>query len=378
MKVALVHDWLTGMRGGEKCLEVLCELFPDAPIYTLLHNKGAMSPIIESKQIVTSFINSLPKKETHYRSYLPLFPSAIEQFDFSDFDLIISTSHAVAKGARPRHNALHICYCHTPMRYVWEMYDEYFGEDKAGVVTRTAMKIIRPYLQRWDVKTAHRVHYYIANSQNVRKRIYRYYQREADVIFPPVDTDLFALSQKNDGYYLMVTALVPYKRVDLAINVFNSIGEKLLIVGKGTETEQLKTIAKSNIEFLGWRSDQELAQLYAGCRALIFPGEEDFGIVPLEAMACGKPVIAYGKGGALETVVDGTTGVFFYEQSTNSLKQAIQKAVETNFNAQNIRNHALQFSRPIYKQKMKDFIETKTRQHILTKELTLTEVREIR
>ncbi|MBI2428522.1 MAG: glycosyltransferase [Ignavibacteriales bacterium] len=365
MKVALVHDWLTGMRGGEKCLEVLCELYPDAPIYTLLHNKGAMSPLIESKKIFTSFIDSLPGKETKYRSYLPLFPTAIEQFDFSSYDLVISTSHAVAKGAKVREEALHICYCHTPMRYVWEMYDEYFGKHKAGFFTRTAMSILRPHLQQWDVRTANRVRYYIANSENVKKRIQRYYHRDAEVIFPPVDTDLFTLSNKSDGYYLMVTALVPYKRVDLAISVFNDLDEKLLIVGKGTETDTLKSMAKSNIEFLGWRSDEELARLYAGCKALIFPGEEDFGIVPLEAMACGKPVIAYGKGGALETVVEGKTGFFFHEQTIESLLQAIKKANSTTFNPQEIRNHALRFARPIYKQKMKEFVERKVQQHLL-------------
>lgn len=366
MKVALVHDWLTGMRGGEKCLEVLCELYPDAPIYTLLHNKGAMSPLIESKKIVTSFINSLPQKETKYRSYLPLFPTAIEQFDFSEYDLVISTSHAVAKGAKVRNNALHICYCHTPMRYVWEMYDEYFGKGKAGIVTRAAMKMVRPYLQQWDVKSANRVHYYIANSENVRKRIQRYYNRDAAVIFPPVDTEQFTLSTNDNGYYLMVTALVPYKRVDLAVHLFNDLGQKLLIVGKGTETEKLKSIAKSNIEFLGWRSDEQLTQLYAGCKALIFPGEEDFGIVPLEAMACGKPVIAFGKGGALETVVSEKTGIFFNEQTEESLRSAIQKANSIAFNPAEIRKHSLQFSRHIYKQKMKEFIEQKVRQHLLT------------
>jgi len=364
MNVALVHDWLTGMRGGEKCLEVLCELFPDAPIYTLLHNKGAMSPIIESKKIVTSFINSLPKKETKYRSYLPLFPAAIERFDFSEFDLVISTSHAIAKGAKARKDALHISYCHTPMRYVWEMYDEYFGSDKTDIVTRTAMKIIRPYLRQWDVKTANRVHYYIANSENVRKRIQRYYNMDATVIFPPVDTELFSLSNSDKKYYLMVTALVPYKRVDLAIEVFNALGEKLLIVGTGTETEKLKSIAKSNIEFLGWLSDEELAQLYAGCKALIFPGEEDFGIVPLEAMACGKPVVAYGKGGALETVIDGKTGIFFRQQTKELLQQAVERLQLIKFNPEEIRTHALKFSRPIYKQKMKEFIEKKVRKHL--------------
>lgn len=364
MNVALVHDWLTGMRGGEKCLEVLCELYPDAPIYTLLHNTGAMSPVIESKKIFTSFIDALPGKESKYRSYLPLFPAAIERFDFTPYDLVISTSHAVAKGAKVRDNALHICYCHTPMRYVWEMYNEYFGKEKAGIIVRTAMNMLRPYLQQWDLRTAGRVHYYIANSENVKNRIRRYYRRDAAVIFPPVDTDLFTLSPRDNGYYLMVTALVPYKRVDLAIHAFNKLGEKLVIVGKGTETERLKSMAASNIEFLGWRSDAELVQLYGGCKALIFPGEEDFGIVPLEAMACGKPVVAYGKGGTLETVVDGKTGFFFYEQTVESLLSAILKTETTVFNPDDIRTHSLNFARPTYKQKMMEFIEQKVQQHL--------------
>jgi glycosyltransferase involved in cell wall biosynthesis len=365
MNVALVHDWLTGMRGGEKCLEVLCELFPDAPIYTLLHNKGTMSPLIESKKIVTSFIDSLPKKTEKYRSYLPLFPVAMEQFDFSEFDLVISTSHAIAKNAKVRSDALHICYCHTPMRYVWEMYGQYFGKENAGLLTRAAMRTVRPLLRSWDVRTAHRVHYYIANSENVRKRIQRYYNREAVVIFPPVDTDQFTLSASDEGYFLMVTALVPYKRVDLAIEAFNRSGERLLIVGKGTETEKLKAMAKSNIEFLGWKIDDELSHLYRGCKALIFPGEEDFGIVPLEAMATGKPVVAFGKGGALETVVEGTTGTFFYAQTVESLSESLMKIRTIKFDPAIIRNHAVRFTRSIYKQKMHDYIDAKVRQHLL-------------
>jgi len=365
MNVALVHDWLTGMRGGEKCLEVLCELFPDAPIYTLLHNKGAMSPLIESKKIVTSFIDSLPKKTEKYRSYLPLFPVAMEQFDFSEFDLVISTSHAVAKNAKVRSDALHICYCHTPMRYVWEMYGQYFGKENTGPVIRAAMKTFRPLLRSWDVRTANRVHYYIANSENVRNRIRRYYNREATVIFPPVDTDQFTISTSDEGYFLMVTALVPYKRVDLAIEACNRSGERLLIVGKGTETEKLTAMAKPNIEFLGWKSDEALAHLYRGCKALIFPGEEDFGIVPLEAMATGKPVVAYGKGGALETVVEGITGTFFYDQTVESLSSSLLKVRSMSFDPAIIRNHALQFSRSIYKQKMREFIDARVRQHLL-------------
>ena len=363
LRVALVHDWLTGMRGGEKCLEVMCELFPDAPIYTLLHVKGAMSPLIESKTIHTSFLQRFPFVEQKYRMYLPLFPFAIEAFDFSDYDLLLSTSHCVAKGAKPRGDALHLCYCFTPMRYVYEMYDEYFGKGQAGMATRMAMKIVAPLLRLWDKKTANRVHHFVAISEHVRQRIYRHYGRDAEVIFPPVDTAKFQASRRDKGYYLIVSALVPYKKVDLAVKAFNKIGKRLIIVGKGPDEEKLRYLAKPNVEFLGWKSDDELALLYAGCTALVFPGEEDFGIVPLEAMASGKAVIAYGKGGALETVQDGLSGVFFYEQTVEALEIAVSKAEQMQFDVENVRNRALRFSRSIYKDAMKKFIEEKIEAH---------------
>ena len=363
LRIALVHDWLTGMRGGEKCLEVMCELFPDAPIYTLLHVKGAMSPLIESKTIHTSFLQRFPFVEQKYRMYLPLFPFAIEAFDFSDYDLLLSTSHCVAKGAKPRGDALHLCYCFTPMRYVYEMYDEYFGKGQAGMATRMAMKIVAPLLRVWDKKTADRVHHFVAISEHVRQRIHRHYGREAEVIFPPVDTAKFQASRRDAGYYLVVSALVPYKKVDLAVKAFNKTGKRLIIVGKGPDEEKLRQLAKPNVEFVGWKSDDELALLYAGCTALVFPGEEDFGIVPLEAMASGKAVIAYGKGGALETVQDGLSGVFFYEQTVEALEIAVSKAEQMQFDVENVRKRALQFSRSIYKDAMKKFIEEKIEAH---------------
>lgn len=351
-EIALVHDWLTGMRGGEKVLEVLCELFPRAPIFTLLHNPGSVSKVIESHPITTSFIQNLPLKRTRYRSYLPLFPKAVESFDLSGFKLIISTSHAVAKGAIPPKGAIHICYCHTPMRYVWELYDEYFGPGKADVLTRTAMKFLAPRLRAWDVRTSDRVHAFIANSQNVADRIQRYYGRTAEVLHAPVDVSAFPLSREHDGSYLVVSALVPYKRIDLAIEACERLGRRLNIVGIGPDLKKLKSRENRNVRFLGWQSDAELARLYGSCRALLFPGVEDFGIVPLEAMACGKPVIAYAKGGALETVVDGVTGVLFHEQTVKSLVNAIKKSEIVPFDSSVIRSYAIRFDRSAFRTKL--------------------------
>ena len=368
LKIALVHDWLTGMRGGEKVLEVLCELYPQAPLFTLVHNRGSVSPIIENRDIHTSFVDRLPFKAKRYRNYLPLFPRAIETFDFSEYDLILSTSHAVAKGAVPARGALHICYCHTPMRYVWELYRQYFGAGRANVLTRGAMSFVAPRLRKWDVASSGRVNAFIANSRNVAKRIQQYYQRSADVIYPPVNIDQFSVSGKDDGYYLIVSALVPYKRVDLAIETFRQTRERLLVVGTGPEMKRLLSLASANIEFLGWQSGSELARLYAGCRALIFPGIEDFGIVPLEAMASGKPVVAFGQGGALETVVvdpQQCTGVFFYEQTPEALKDAIGKLNTLKLDPFSIRAHAEQFDRVKFKETYRQYVEQKVTSHLL-------------
>ncbi len=360
--IALVHDWLMGMRGGEKCLEVLCELFPNATLFTLLHNKGSVSPIIQRMNIQTSFVQHLPLAKTKYRNYLPLFPAAVEEFNLKNFDLVISTSHCVAKGAIPRADAVHICYCHTPMRYVWDLYHQYLGQNQVGWLTRTVAPLFANYLRTWDVASSNRVDYFIANSENVRRRIQRHYHRDAEVIHPPVDTSRFQLSKHDDGYYLIVSALVPYKQVALAIEVFNQSGETLVIVGTGPDEKRFKRLARSNIEFVGWCEAAELVTYYQNCRALIFPGEEDFGIVPLEAMACGKPVIAYKKGGVLETVVTKgkiKTGIFFEQQMPEHLHQALKEFRKTKFNASLIRKHALQFDRAVFRKKIKAFIEKK-------------------
>jgi glycosyltransferase involved in cell wall biosynthesis len=355
--IALVHDWLTGMRGGEKVLEVLCELFPEATLFTLVHKKGSSSPAIENMKIRTSIIQHLPKSESRYQYYLPLMPFAIERFNLNEFDIVISSSHAVAKGVRVRKDAVHICYCHTPMRYIWDQYENYFGKGKSNFPVRTAMKFFRNYLQRWDVESSSGVNYFIANSKNVQERIKRIYNRDSEVIYPPVEASRFKVSTRDDGYFLIVSALVPYKRIDLAVEAFNEIGERLVIVGVGSELEKLKNSAKPNIEFHGWASDEKLADYYADCKALIFPGEEDFGIVPLEAMASGKPVIAFAKGGALETVVENRTGIFFKEQIKESLIDAVRKFSSEMFNPNEIHRHALGFDRKIFKDKIQTYIE---------------------
>ena len=359
LKVALVHDWLTGMRGGEKVLEVFCELFPDAPIYTLLHNVGTLSPAIERHRIVTSFVQHLPKVAKGYRNYLPLFPTAIEAFNFAGYDLILSSSHCVAKGVIPHAGTTHICYIHTPMRYVYEMYDQYFGPDRMGRLKRILIPFFANYLRTWDMATTNRVDHFIANAENVRRRVQRHYRRDAAVIWPPVDTQHFTLSTKTEEFYLIISALAPYKRVDLAIEAVARLDRPLIIVGTGPERARLEQAAQGkNVKFIGWQSNDQLRDWYGRCRALLFPGEEDFGIVPLEAQACGKPVIAYGRGGALETVVDGKTGVFFPEQTVESLVTALKRFedIERDFEPAKIREHALKFDRAQFKQRMTDFI----------------------
>ncbi|MEO8166637.1 MAG: glycosyltransferase [bacterium] len=363
-RIAIVHEWLTGMRGGEKCVEALCEVFPEATLFTLVHVKGSVSPTIERMPIRTSFIQHLPFAGKRYRHYLPLFPSAIESFDLRQFDIVISSNHAVAKGVKTKPGTLHICYCHTPMRYIWNLYGDYFSSKQAGLLTRLGMKVFLNYLRRWDVRTANNPHYFIANSHNVQERIKQIYGRESDVIYPPVDTSLFQLSPSQGDYFLIVSAFVPYKRIDLAIEAFNITGDKLVIVGSGPDDERLRSMAKANIEFHGWQHDEKLKQYYAACRALVFPGEEDFGIVPLEAMASGKPVIAFAKGGALETVIDRDdlkTGVLFGEQTSASLEDAIRRCKNTAFSPEQLRAHALSFDREVYKRKMTDFVSERWR-----------------
>ncbi len=359
MRVALVHDWLTGMRGGERCLEVFSELFPDADLFTLLHVPGSVSAVIEDRRITTSLIQRLPGAEERYRALLPLFPLAIGRFDLRGYDLVLSSSHCVAKGARVPRGALHLCYCFTPMRYVWDLYDDYFGA-RAPWAVRLLMPPVAAALRGWDRATAGRVHYFVAISRFVAERIARCYGRSAEVIHPPVDCQRFRLSEEPGEFYLVVSALTPYKRVDLAVEAATRLGVRLVVAGTGPEEARLRARAGPGVEFLGWRSDQEVADLYGRCRALLFPGLEDFGIAPLEAMASGKPVIAFGRGGALETVVpwepgnDAATGFFFAEQTVDALVDAIRRfeAHAHRLNPKALRAHAEAFDRPLFKERI--------------------------
>ncbi|MCD4652722.1 glycosyltransferase [bacterium] len=344
MKVAIIHDWLTGMRGGERVLELFCKIFPDAHIFTLFYNKGSVSSTIEKHPIATSRLQSMPFSKKKYRYLLPLFPGAIESFDLSGFDLIISTSHAVAKGAIAPKGSLSICYCHTPMRYIWDQYDAYFNAHYTSKLVRAIMPFFKDYLRSWDTSTQHRVDYYIANSRFVTARIKKFYNRDSTVIPAPVNCDFYKpCDSDHENYYLMVSALAPYKRVDLAVNAFNINGRKLIIIGSGTESNALKQQANQNISFSGKLDDEEVRSHYQRCKAVIFPGVEDFGLVPLEAQACGRPVIAYAEGGALETIVEGLSGHFFYKQSPDSLNTAIEAFEAMTFSPAVIRQRAFEF-----------------------------------
>jgi glycosyltransferase involved in cell wall biosynthesis len=363
-KVALVHDWLTGQRGGEKVLEVFAEIFPDAPIFTLFHFPGSQIKSIEERDIRTSFVQKLPFLKKRYRRYLPLFPIAAELFDVQEFDLVISSSHCVAKGAIPRPDALHICYIHSPMRYAWNQYFSYFSSDRLGLFSRLLIPGKIHKLRIWDESSTRRVDHFVANSKTVARRVEKYYRRDADIIHPPVDTDFYVPGEGQGEYYLIVSALVPYKKIDMAIQAFNQKAIPLKIVGIGPDYRKLKKTAKANIEFLGSLPGEELRKVYQDARALIMPGEEDFGINSLESQACGVPVIALGRGGATETVIPGETGFRFDEPSLQGILDALDKFQDFSFNKTTIRANALKFSRDSFKKKASSYFEAKWVQHV--------------
>jgi glycosyltransferase involved in cell wall biosynthesis len=309
-RVALVHDWLTGMRGGERVLEVLCETFPEASLHTLLHVPGTVSPVIERHPIETSFLQRVPGIGRLYRHLLPLYPLAIEGLDVGDADLVISTSHCAAKSILTPPGARHLCYCFTPVRYAWDQFDAYFGPERVGRTKSAVMRQLLDRFARWDQRTSVRPDRYVAISQYVARRIQRYYNRRSAVVYPPVDTGFFTPSQTaRQPFALVVSALVPYKRVDVAVAACRAVGVPLKVVGQGPEASALARLGGSGVEFLGALPDADVREMYRRASVVLLPGEEDFGLVPVEAQACGTPVVALGRGGATETVVDGGTGV---------------------------------------------------------------------
>lgn len=368
MKVALVHDWLNGMRGGEKVLEALSLKFPMANIFTLFCDNEKISEQLNKHEITTSFIQNLPKRGSLYRYYLPLFPRAIEKLDVSDYDVLLSSSHCVAKGIKPKVDSLHICYCHSPMRYVWDRFDDYFPQKEMNWPKFQTIKIITSRLRKWDRNTAGRVDLYLANSNFVKKRIETYYGRPSKVIFPPVDTDYFTPGDSPmNEYYLLAGAMVPYKKGEIVIEAFRDLDEKLIVIGEGPEMARLAKLATENITFTGWLGSEKLREYYRGCKALIFPGVEDFGIVPVEAQACGKPVIAYSEGGILDTVVGPSidnhetykgfkSGLFFKEQTARAVCEAVRIFGKMKFDSDAIVNHSRQFSKGRFSSELNIFI----------------------
>ncbi|MEN3794744.1 glycosyltransferase [Fulvimarina sp. MAC3] len=347
------------MRGGEKVVEDLCRIFPDADIFTLVVNPEKLSPLLRERRITTSFLQRIPGARRHYQKLLPMMPFAVEQFDLQDYDLVISSESGPAKGILPRPDALHLCYCHSPMRYVWDHYHVY--RNKLNAVGRLAMSLTAPALRVWDVTTAARVDHFIANSAHVARRISRYYNRPATVVHPPVAVDDFEVAEATEDFYLCAGQLTPYKRVDLAVEACSLTGRRLVVIGEGEEMKRLKTIAGPTVEFLGYQPFPVLKSHLARCRALLFPGEEDFGILPVEAMASGRPVVAYASGGALDTVVDESVGVHFHDQTVNAVIEALDafEAGADRFEPMFIRAHSERFSRARFRDQITQFVREK-------------------
>lgn len=356
MRIAVVHDWLTEMGGAEAVFYAFMEVFPDASFYVSVIDRKRLPKKFADKSIKTSFLQKLPNflRKSH-RNLFFLYPFAFESFDFSDFDVVLSSTVFAGKGIITGANTKHICYCHTPTRYLWEYRSEY--TKNFGKIKRIIYGMFCHFLRIWDLSAALKVDYFIANSKAVQDRIKKTYRRESTIIYPPVRCNEFLPSEADGDYYLVLSRFVEYKRIDLAIKVCSELGKKLIVIGEGCEQKKLKKFANGNIQFLGRLPNEQVKKYVSECRALLFPGEEDFGIVPVEVMSSGRPVIAYGKGGALDTVVDGETGVLFGEQSVEALKAAIERFEGMSFDKQRIRGHALKFDESVFREKIREFVE---------------------
>ncbi len=354
MRVALVASYLTQYGGAERVLEAAHALFPNAPVFTSAFWPPAFPATYQTWDIRTSFLNRVPVH--NQRLLLPLYPAAFESFDFAGYDTLISITSAFAHGIRVPSGARHICYCLTPARFLWT-YDDYIERERIGRLPRLVLPLFIRRLREWDRRVANRVSQFIAISQVVRERIAKYYQRDSTIIYPPVDVDRFQVSRTHDNYFLILSRLVPYKRIDLAVQAFNELELPLIIAGDGRDRPRLQAMAKSNVQFLGRVPDETAKELLARCRAFVFPGEEDFGITPLEAGACGKPVIAFAAGGALDSIIDGVTGEFFREPTTSSLANVVRQFDDHKFDAATIRRHAEKFGVEVFKSKLSELVQ---------------------
>jgi glycosyltransferase involved in cell wall biosynthesis len=371
LRVALVHYWFVSRRGGERVVEVLAEMFPQADFFTLLLDRTALPPTLQDRKFTASFLQKFPGVTRHYRKLMPLFPLALEHFRLDDYDLVISSESGPAKGVMTRPRTCHICYCHTPMRYVWDMYHDYRSAAPGGRLGSAFYTLAAHYVRMWDYAAAARVDHFAASSLNGAARIRKYYRREARVIYPPVEIGSFSVSHQLDDFYLIVSPLVSYKRVDLAIDACNALKRRLIVIGKGEQLSSLRKLAGPTVNLLGFQPDEVVREHYQRCRALLFPGEEDIGLTPIEAQASGRPVIAYARGGVLETVngffageapdPKSSTGVFFRKQSADSLREAIEafEAFESRFSPAVIRANVHRFDLPRFKAEMGAFIAEK-------------------
>lgn len=367
MKTAIIHEWLVNYGGSERCVESFVNIWTDAPVFALVDflNDSERKIILNDKHTVTSFIQNLPFAKKKHRNYLPLFPLAVEQFDLNDYELIISSSHAVAKGVLTNSNQLHICYCHTPIRYAWDLTHQYLNE--AGLshgLKSMVVKSILHYIRNWDITSSLRPDYFIANSKYIARRINKLYRRDAEVIYPPVDTDLFPVEDFKDEYYLTAARFVPYKRVDLIAEAFSQMPDKkLIIIGEGSEQQKIKSKSGKNVELVGYQKTEDLKKYLQKAKAFVFAAEEDFGISVIEAMSCGTPVIAFSKGGTGETVIDGQTGILFDEQNAASIISAVKRFVSEidSFDPAKLNQYAKQFDRKIFEQNILNFVEEKYR-----------------
>lgn len=361
MKVAIVHDFLLKLGGAERVVKALADIYPKAPIYTLLYDEKAVGKVFPAERVRTSSLQKYPKFIRKRHRFLTWkMPRAMEDFDLDEFDVVISSSSAFAHGLVTSLNTKHICYCHSPMRYAWDWASEYRKENNIRGFKKLLYLPLINYLRTWDQIASDRPTKYLANSTTVKGRIRKYYNQDSKVLYPPVDTERFRASEKHEGYFLIVSTLTPYKKIDLAVQLFNKIGRRLVIIGDGPQREYLERIAADNIDFLGFKDDDSVAEYMKNCRALIFPGEEDFGIVPVEAMACGKPVLAYGKGGCTETVVSGKTGEFFFEPTVESMEDGLARLLynERFYKPHTIRRHASQFSKENFEKGIKESIRS--------------------